>query len=187
MGRMRLTEYRQSIYGPLEGRTAYFTDRKQDLWPTQSTIWKAGQRAPREGFPMYFLTSSMVLSRQLWRLYISGSIFQVPLVYNYSTYYTSRVPTRLIHQVHIYAFSVPTRLRVQCTPETLASQGGGALVYRLRSLPQQNRQSPLSKRVYDTIRISCPQTRLACTIKLVQTPYNRLNKKVIDFKEYKDA
>ena len=31
----------------------------------------------------------------------------------------------LIHQVRVYAFGAPTtRLRVWCTPETLASQGG---------------------------------------------------------------
>ena len=54
---------------------------------------------------MYFLTSFMVLLRQLRRLYISGSIFQVPLVYNYSTYCTNRVLTR---------FDTPsTRFRVR--------------------------------------------------------------------------
>ena len=73
---------------------------------------------------MHFLISFTVLLRQLRRLYTSGSIFQVPLVYNYSTYYTDRVLTRSIHQVRVYAFSIPTRLRVRCTPETLASQGG---------------------------------------------------------------
>ena len=31
----------------------------------------------------------------------------------------------LVHQVRVYAFGAPTtRLRVWCTPETLASQGG---------------------------------------------------------------
>jgi len=84
---------------------------------------------------MYFLTSFTVLLRQLRRLYASGSIFQVPPVYNYSTCYTNRVLTRSIHQVRVYAFSVPTRLRVRCTPKTLASYRGGALVYRPRSLP----------------------------------------------------
>ena len=54
---------------------------------------------------MYFLTSFMVLLRQLQRLYTSGSIFQVPLVYNYSTCCTNRVLTR---------FDTPsTRLRVR--------------------------------------------------------------------------
>ena len=43
---------------------------------------------------MYFLIYFTVLLRQLRRPYISGFIFQVPLVYNYSTYYTNRVPTR---------------------------------------------------------------------------------------------
>ena len=84
---------------------------------------------------MYFLTSFTVLLRQLRRLYASGSIFQVPLVYNYSTYYTDRVLTRSIHRVRVYAFSVPTRLRVRYTPKILASYRGGVLVYRLRSLP----------------------------------------------------
>ena len=84
---------------------------------------------------MYFLTSFIVLLRQLQRLYVSGSIFQVPPVYNYSTCYTDRVLTRSIHRVRVYAFGVPTCLRVWCTPETLASQGGGSLVYRPRSIP----------------------------------------------------
>ena len=73
---------------------------------------------------MYFLSCFMVLLRQLQRLYTSGSIFQVPPVYNYSTCYADYVLTRLIHRVRIYASSVPTRLRLWCTPETLASQGG---------------------------------------------------------------
>ena len=61
--------------------------------------------APQRGFPMYFFTSFMVLLRQLQRLYISSSIFQVPPVYNYSTCCTNRVLTR---------FDTPsTRLRVR--------------------------------------------------------------------------
>ena len=28
------------IYGPLKGRTAYLTDRKQDLQPVWSIVWK---------------------------------------------------------------------------------------------------------------------------------------------------
>jgi len=142
MGRARLTEHLRFSYGPLEGRTVYlrpvkrlyssFTARqkaaqfilrtvKQGLRLAWGTVWKAAQRAPREGFPMYFLTPFIVLLRQLQRLYISGSIFQVPLVYNYSTCCTNHVLTRLIHQVRVYAFGIPTRLRVWCTPETLAS------------------------------------------------------------------
>ena len=123
MGRARLTEHLRFIYGPLEGRTVYFTDRKQDLQPVRSTVQKAAQTVPRGGFPMYFLTSFMVLLRQLRRLYASGSIFQVPLVYNYSTCYTDRVPTRLIHRVRVYAFGVPTYLRVRCTPKAVTNQG----------------------------------------------------------------
>ena len=135
MGRVRLIEHLQFSYGLLKGHTVHFTDRKQDLRLAQSTVQKAAQKAPQEGFPMYFLTSSMVLLRQLRRLYASGSIFQVPPVYNYSTYCTNRVLTRPIHQVRVYTFGVPTYLRVWCTPETLASQGEGTLVYRLCSLP----------------------------------------------------
>jgi hypothetical protein len=52
---------------------------------------------------MYFLTCSIVLLRQLRRLYISGPIFQVPPVYNYSTYRTNRVLTRSVHQPPAYA------------------------------------------------------------------------------------
>ena len=114
----------QCIYGPLKGRTVHFTDRKQDLRPAWSTIQKAAQTAPRGGFPMYFLLYFMVLLRQLQRLYTSGSIFQVPPVYNYSTCCTNRVLTRSIRRVRVYAFSVPTCLRLWYTPETLASQGG---------------------------------------------------------------
>ena len=84
---------------------------------------------------MYFLTCFMVLLRQLRRLYISAPIFQVPLVYNYSTYCTNRVLTRSVYQVRVYAFGAPTtHLRVQCTYKALTNQGGGALVYRPRSL-----------------------------------------------------
>ena len=72
---------------------------------------------------MYFLMCFIVLLRQLQRLYTSGSIFQVPPVYNYSTCCTNRVPTRLIHQVRVYAFGVPTRLRVRCTPKAVTNQG----------------------------------------------------------------
>ena len=62
---------------------------------------------------MYFLTCFMVLLRQLRRLYISSPIFQVPLVYNYSTYRTNRVLTRSVHQVRVYTFgALTTRLRV---------------------------------------------------------------------------
>jgi hypothetical protein len=86
---------------------------------------------------MYFLMCFMVLLRQLRRLYISGFIFQVPLVYNYSTCRTNRVLTRSVRRVRVYAFGAPTtRLRVWCTPEALTNQGGGASVYRPRSLPQ---------------------------------------------------
>src|ERR1700722_33613 len=57
------------------------------------------------------------------------------LVYNYSTCCTDCVLTRSVHQVRVYAFSAPTtRLRVWCTYKALTNQGGGASVYRPRSL-----------------------------------------------------
>ena len=65
----------QLIYGPSKGRTVHFTDRKQGLRPAWGTVWKAAQKAPQKGFPMYFFMSFMVLLRQLRRLYASGSIF----------------------------------------------------------------------------------------------------------------
>jgi hypothetical protein len=84
---------------------------------------------------MYFLLCFMVLLKQLRRPYTSGFIFQVPPVYNYSTYRTNRVPTRSVRQVRVYAFSAPTtRLRVWCTYEALTNQGEDASVYRPRSL-----------------------------------------------------
>ena len=56
-------------------------------------------------------------------------------MYNYGTYRTNRVLTRSVHQVRVYAFGAPTtRLRVWCTYEALTNQGGGASVYRPRSL-----------------------------------------------------
>jgi hypothetical protein len=45
-------------------------------------------------------------------------------LYNYSTYYTNCVLTRLVHQVHVYAFSVlTTRLHIWCTYKVLTNQG----------------------------------------------------------------
>ena len=71
---------------------------------------------------MYFLMYFTVLLRQLRRLSTSGFIFQVPLVYYYSTCYTNRVLTRSVRRVHVYAFStLTTRLRVRCTPEALTN------------------------------------------------------------------
>ena len=65
------------------------------------------------GIPYIFPLCFMVLLKQLQRLYISGFIFQVPPVYDYSTYCTNRVPTRLVHRIRVYAFGAPTtRLRV---------------------------------------------------------------------------
>src|SRR6266704_5405564 len=103
-------------------------------------------------FPLCF----MVLLKQLQRLYTSSFIFQVPPVYNYSTCCTNRILTHSVHQVRVYAFSTPTtRLRVWCTYEAVTNQGE-ASVYRLCSLLQYKRQSPSSKRAYNTIRILCP-------------------------------
>ena len=77
------------------------------------------------GISYIFLLCFTVLLKQLRRLYISGFIFQVPPVSDYSTCCTNRVLTRLVHQVYIYAFSAPTTyLRIQCTPEVLTNQGG---------------------------------------------------------------
>ena len=74
---------------------------------------------------MYFPLCFIVVLKQLRRLYIGGSIFQVPPVSDYSTCCTSRVLTRSVHQVRVYAFGVPTtRLRVWCTYEALTNQGG---------------------------------------------------------------
>ena len=71
---------------------------------------------------MYFYMCFMALLRQLRRLYISGPIFQVPLVYNYSTCHTNRVLTRSVHQVRVYAFgALTTRLRVWCTYKALTN------------------------------------------------------------------
>ena len=56
-------------------------------------------------------------------------------MYNYSTCCTNRVLTRSVHQPRVYALGAPTtRLRVWCTPGALTNQGGGASVYRPRSL-----------------------------------------------------
>ena len=65
-------------------------------------------------FPLYFI----VLLEQLRRLYTGGFIFQVPPVYNYSTYCTSCVLTRL----RVYVFgALTTRLHVWCTYEALTN------------------------------------------------------------------
>ena len=139
MGKIRLIEYLQFIYGPSEGHTAYFMDRKQDLRLAQSTVQKVTQKAPREGSPIYFLTCFIVLLRQLRRLYISGPIFQVPLVYNYSTCRTNRVLTHSVHQVRVYAFSTPTTyiltrppLISQHTSGWCTERVNAYLVYRMR-------------------------------------------------------
>jgi len=71
---------------------------------------------------MYFLLYFTVPLEQLRRLYAGGFIFQVPPVYNYSTCYTNRVPTRSVRQVRVYAFGAPTtRLRVWCTYKALTN------------------------------------------------------------------
>ena len=54
---------------------------------------------------------------------------------DYSTCCANRVPTRSVQQLRVYAFGAPTtRLRVWRTYEALTNQGGGASVYRPRSL-----------------------------------------------------
>ena len=71
--------------------------------------------------------------------YIGGSIFQVPLVSDYSTCYANRVPTHSVQQLRVYAFDAPTTtyasLHQPLVYKALTNQGGGALVYRPRSLP----------------------------------------------------
>jgi hypothetical protein len=80
------------IYGPSEGRTVHFTDRKQDLRPAWSTVWKATQKVPREGIFYIFLLHFIVLLKQITEAIHKRFYFQVPLVYNYSTYYTEESP-----------------------------------------------------------------------------------------------
>jgi hypothetical protein len=107
------------------------------------------------GISYVFSLCFMVLLKQLQRLYIGGFIFQVPLMYITApvvpnTYlhsrYTNRVFIRSVHQPLTYASGALIKhwlIR------------GDASVYRPYSLLQYNQQSP-SKRVYNTIRISCP-------------------------------
>ena len=65
-----------------------------------------------------------------------------------------------VYQPLVYAFNAPTTaytsLHQPLVYKALTNQGGGASVYRPRSLLQYKGQSPPSKRAYDTIRISCP-------------------------------
>ena len=123
MGKIKLMEYLYLVYSPLEGRTVYFTNRKQDLRPAWSTIQKVAQKAPQEGFPIYFLLYFTFLLKQLRKLYIGGFIFQVPPVSNYSTCCTNCVPTRLVQQPRIYIFGAPTTcLCVQCIYKALTNQ-----------------------------------------------------------------
>jgi hypothetical protein len=110
MGRTRLTEYLWFIYGPLEGRTVYFTDHKQDLRLAWSTVCKAAQKTPREGFFYVFLLCFTVLLKQLRRLYTGGFIFQVPPVSDYSTYCTN---------AYLHVSTPSICLRVQCTDHLL--------------------------------------------------------------------
>src|SRR6266702_3567747 len=77
------------------------------------------------GISYVFLLCFTVLLKQLQRLYISGFIFQVPPVYDYSTCCTNRVFTRWVHQLRVYAFgALTTHLRVWCTYKALTNQGG---------------------------------------------------------------
>ena len=101
--------YLQLVYGPSEGSTVHFTDYKQDLRPAWGTVQKAAQTAPQGGFPIYFLISFIVLLRQLRRLYISNPIFQVLLVYNYSTCCTNCVLMRF-NTLSIYLYIQYTHL-----------------------------------------------------------------------------
>ena len=122
--------------------------------------------------PVYFLLYFTVLLKQLQRLQTGGFIFQVPPVSDYITWCTnaylrvrctSLLFTRLVHQPPAYAL-----VHQPLVYKALTNQGGGASVYRPRSLLQYERQSP-SKRAYNTTRISCPWIRLTRAIKLVRT------------------
>ena len=77
---------------------------------------------------MYFPLCFMALLKQLRRLYISGFIFQVPPVSNYSTCCTKRVPARSVQQLHVYTFDAPTTayasLHQPLVYKALANQGG---------------------------------------------------------------
>ena len=121
-----------------------------------------------------FLLYFTIPLKQLRRLYTGGFIFQVPPVYNYSTCCTNRVLTWLVHQVRIYAFSVPTTcLYIWCTNHLLVKH------WLIRGEAHQyidhvvcfgtGSKSPPSKRAYNTIRISCFWIWLTCIIKLIQT------------------
>src|SRR6266567_1079690 len=122
MGGARLTEHLWFVYGPSEGRTVYlrpvgrpygsFTARwkavrfivRFTLRAVSRTYGQLGApfgRQPRRYLGRNFLCISFVftvLLKQLWRLYTSGFIFQVPPVYDYSTCCTNHVPTRSVHQ-----------------------------------------------------------------------------------------
>ena len=106
---------------------------------------------------MYFPLCFVVLLKQLRRLYTSAFIFQVPPVSDYSTCCAKRVPTRSVQQLRVYAFDAPTTayasLHQPLVYKALTNQGGGALVYRPRSLLQYKGQSSSSKRAYETIRV----------------------------------
>ena len=94
-------------------------------------------------------------------------------------------------RTRIFAFgALASRLRVRYTnhclrisaPTTvykaLTNQGGGASVYRPRSLPQYKRQLP-SKRAYNTIRVfRAPGYDLLRAIKLVRI-HRYLNKRTV--------
>ena len=78
---------------------------------------------------------SFLVSR-VWATTLQTESSVQRILYNYSTCCTNRVLTRSVYQPRVYALGAPTtRLRVWCTPGALTNQGGGASVYRPRSLP----------------------------------------------------
>src|SRR6266702_5728977 len=100
-------------------------------------------------------TSSLFFSLILLKS-ISFCIITAPVLLNacLRVWYTKCVFTRL---VRVYAFGVPTtRLRVWCTRKALTNQGEAHQYIDLVVCFKYKRQSPSSKRAYNTIRISCP-------------------------------
>jgi hypothetical protein len=76
MGGTRLTEHLWFIYGPLEGRTVYFTDLKTGLTASLEHRLEGSPEGTLGGISYIFLLCFTVLLKQLRRLYTSGSIFK---------------------------------------------------------------------------------------------------------------
>ena len=117
MGGTRLTEHLWFIYGPLEGCIVHLQPIRRP-YSSSTARWKAIQfilrtvsrtygqlkvlfrRQPRRHLRRDFLCISFMFYSSIKA--ITGAIykwvyFQVPPVYNYSTWYTRCVVTRLVH------------------------------------------------------------------------------------------